>query len=298
MHYAFGCQLAYTNIFKLSHLKGSPLQQVASLAQLRTLFLEFLVATQRGYVVNQTADRYFSDPESIASSQSAFGASTLNDLRQDLVLGAPISSEDRETFAKAIDAALLYIAEHDLHLARVFNLVVNKILLANTGKTTIGNGAHAGSSSGAIGLIWISGSSLLDNGSLVEVLVHELTHNLMFIDELVHTHYNYDLIADRRGFCTSAILDRLRPIDKVIHSIAVALEVVMCRRALAFGSCSSAVHPNSAAVVRSSLKSIGSVEDNEFVRSVASNRVFEILEAYRSIADKLLREEFDEIVLQ
>jgi hypothetical protein len=80
-----------------------------------------------------------------------------------------------------------------------------------------------------VGTIWLSLHKKLPTIDLMELLVHEFTHNLLLIDEINTRHYNYDLIAKEENFARSAILRRSRPLDRVIHSIVVATELVLAR---------------------------------------------------------------------
>lgn len=49
----------------------------------------------------------------------------------------------------------------------------------------------------------------------------------MFLDELRYSHYAYARILDPSTYARSAILNIDRPLDKVLHSIVVAVEILL-----------------------------------------------------------------------
>ncbi|CAH2810032.1 MAG: hypothetical protein CBARDCOR_6744 [uncultured Caballeronia sp.] len=64
---------------------------------------------------------------------------------------------------------------------------------------------------------------------LMEMLVHELTHQTMFLDELRYAHFSYADVLDRSTWEKSTILNVARQLDKVLHSIIVAIEILLFR---------------------------------------------------------------------
>lgn len=89
--------------------------------------------------------------------------------------------------------------------------------------------AKAGSTSQAIGVIWANPKTTYSLHDMVEILVHEMTHHAMFIDEVRYVHYSYSAVTDKSTWARSAILNVPRPLDKVLHSAVVATEVLLMR---------------------------------------------------------------------
>lgn len=116
--------------------------------------------------------------------------------------------------------------------------------------------ASGGSTSNAVGAIWANPNLRFRLQDTIELLVHELTHNLMFLDEWVHPHYDYDLILSPETWCQSAILLTKRPVDKVVHSIIVATEIVLLRRMITGEPKEFYAHPPSVELVKAILTSI------------------------------------------
>jgi hypothetical protein len=87
-----------------------------------------------------------------------------------------------------------------------------------------------GSVSSALGVVWCAVNKQWTDNDIIEFFVHELTHNLLFLDERANKHYvSIDAIAKRDNWAISAILERPRPLDKVFHSLMVAHEVLKYR---------------------------------------------------------------------
>lgn len=88
-----------------------------------------------------------------------------------------------------------------------------------------------GSVSSLVGVIWCCNRQDWSTWDVLEFLVHELTHNLVFLDEYYHVHYQ-DLakVGQRENYALSAVLKTMRPLDKVFHSLVVGYEVLELRR--------------------------------------------------------------------
>jgi hypothetical protein len=138
--------------------------------------------------------------------------------------------------------------------------------------------ASGGSTSSAVGVIWANPHPAFTTMDTVEFLVHELTHNLLFLDEWVHPHYDYEAILDERTWCPSAILKRPRPLDKVIHSVVVAAEIVLLREQRIGEPTAPHAHPPSDSIVRAIHSSIRSIRQLRGSRERLFPRVWEILE--------------------
>jgi len=116
-----------------------------------------------------------------------------------------------------------------------------------------------GSVSSAMGVIWCGHRKNWTGNDVLEFLVHELTHNLVFLDEYRYVHWvDLELIADPRNWPRSAILKRSRPMDKVFHSLVVAHEVLSFRRQVG-EPISPIVHPGSQDILANALVTVESI---------------------------------------
>jgi hypothetical protein len=138
----------------------------------------------------------------------------------------------------------------------LFNLTIDSLFMRHS------KDSGGGSTSNAVGVIWINYRTHWSEQDLIELLVHELTHNLVFIDELRHLHFtNYKEIALEENFAKSAILHIKRPIDKVFHSIVVATEVLLLRRNHLGEPQDPKVHPPSDKMLRQTRESLDSLRE-------------------------------------
>jgi hypothetical protein len=163
---------------------------------------------------------------------------------------------------RAIDKFSTLCEEH----CGIFELVINYIIFRDS------NHAAGGSTSYGIGVLWLNLRDHLTVYDIIELLIHESTHNLLFIDEIRYSHYNYNLVALEENYAISSILKSKRPLDKVIHSIIVATELVLARRNF-LGELDITVHPKSFELEKNIITSIDSVLALPKYRDLVTNRV-------------------------
>lgn len=164
------------------------------------------------------------------------------------------------------------LKEVDEQLFSLFSLVINIIF---SGPSELASG---GSSSGAIGCIWINPRLTWDSQDFLEFFIHEMTHNLVFLDEYRYHHYeNYTGMFLEENYAMSAILAKKRPLDKVFHSILVSTEVLLARQNLLGHPESPKLHPPTSIMLDKAFESIDYVEKNSMVYSLLTPRGEELI---------------------
>ncbi|MGQ7249333.1 aKG-HExxH-type peptide beta-hydroxylase [Halomonas sp. V046] len=144
--------------------------------------------------------------------------------------------------------------------------------------------ALGGTDSAAIGSIFVSRPRQYANRDLYELLVHEFTHTAMFVDELGAPHYaNERLLARQENFAVGAISGLRRPLDKVLHSLAVASEIFLHREACIGHPKGPSVHPLTPDLIAGALRCAQSLLDHEHRDSVLGERGLEITLACQDI---------------
>lgn len=134
---------------------------------------------------------------------------------------------------------------------QIFNLTVASVFNARS------KNAGGGTTSACIGVIWCDNRPNWTAVDQLEFFIHELTHTLLFLDERRFVHYkNLDDIVKDENYAYSAILCAKRPLDKVVHSIVVATEILLVRDAFLGHEHQFKLHPNSATMQRKTLDSI------------------------------------------
>ena len=106
-------------------------------------------------------------------------------------------------------------------------------------------------------MLWVNLPQTYSKYDAAEPMVHELAHQLIFHDEIVHQHYSdYGRLHDPSLYATSAILRLRRPIDMVFHSVIVAHMVLSYRRIHSHpDSYGSTIHGDSLVLQRSAYTS-------------------------------------------
>lgn len=119
---------------------------------------------------------------------------------------------------------------------------------------------RASSTAQAVGLIWLNPGNDYGAKDTSEILVHELTHHAMFLDELRYSHFDYARMIEADARADSAILGVPRPLDQVLHSIVVATELILFRDRCIGHPVAPRVHPPSIVLAARVAHSIRSLE--------------------------------------
>ncbi|MCU4444704.1 aKG-HExxH-type peptide beta-hydroxylase [Acinetobacter pittii] len=230
-------------------------KKITSLDSLKSMYRRYLKDAQG----RETSDPYnlviSDDYEKASVMAQGFNGeveSTLDDMGQSTIIKIERydnSSVQRVKIENALEELGLYSTEH----FSLLELIITDIFILPS------NGSRGGSSSDGIGLIWANPKETYPLIDVVEFLVHELTHHCMFIDEQRYGHYDYDTILNENNWAESAILKRPRPIDKVLHSIVVSLEIILFRDMVIGHPVKPKVHPPTDILVEQVKKSIASL---------------------------------------
>jgi hypothetical protein len=233
MLYTIGFDEVIRNLFVLSgRFAQEPIHTTGDLKKAYLLFLRDFQPTvpppssQEIFVLNLEEEEklvhHFLKPSIIKDRGVEFAPKS--SLEEE---GAPQDKNDlteKETKKEAIIQALDHLKGLNEDFHDLFELAIHSIFFRDSGKSI------GGSVASAIGVIWANVQKEWTCVDTIEFLVHELIHNLIFLDELRYTHYqDYKKLRDQENFVTSAILKEPRPLDKVIHSIIVTTEILWSR---------------------------------------------------------------------
>lgn len=130
--------------------------------------------------------------------------------------------------------------------------------------------ASGGTTSSAVGVLWVNSRDSWTSEDYIEFVVHELTHTLVFLDERRFGHYqDLALAVAPENFAQSAVLGRRRPVDKVLHSLIVATEIFLWRNRRASHESTRRLHPPTNKLVKliqESVDSLKQLESKELLR--------------------------------
>lgn len=180
--------------------------------------------------------------------------SLLDDKNQASVINReydPLAQEKADLIKSAVQCLGLLSPDHK----NLLDLLITDVFIMPS------NEARGGSTSSAIGVIWANPKITYRLPDIVEFIVHELTHHTLFIDEYHYGHYNYSLINDQKYWAQSALLKVPRPLDKVIHSMIVATEIVLFRERFLGHPATPSVHPPTPKILGQLAESFLSVQD-------------------------------------
>jgi len=199
--------------------------------------------------------------------------SLLDDMGQSTVVHGKFDSKEFLIAEKRIEDAIDFLEKNFPEMHFILQLAIDSIFIRKS------DASGGGSTSNAIGVIWINNREHWTTEDLVELLVHELSHNLMFIDELRYLHYpDYNLILDECNYSPSAILHTKRPIDKVVHSIVVATEVVALRRKYLGEPKNPCVHPPTNKIIEQTLSAYQSLKSMSNYKQLTTDRARYLLD--------------------
>jgi len=273
----FGYEETVRNVYRAAYpFTGG--REIRTSGELRACYLDFLQGHQPYMPVNRSEDVFVTDPETESALVKAYGHNaTLNDLRQSEIIGEPYPTDVRSAKIALAREALDEFRNLDDTLGAIFDLMIHSIVVRPSNRP-LGRASHGGSSSGALGTIWMAISPKLTRADMVEIFLHELTHHLLFIDERSHPHFDYGLISLEENRAFSAILNMIRPVDKVLHSIVVATELVLGRRRFLPDAHGRTVHPPTAKMIADALTAHASITGLKSAEMVLRPRAREILD--------------------
>ncbi|MCU4578823.1 hypothetical protein KTJ34_15475 [Acinetobacter courvalinii] len=198
-----------------------------SYEDLRALYIEFLkkrhpdVAALFSYgKIQFITDRVLAEP--FLKKATKQDSSLVDDLNQGNIIDVGLSDVDSSQISLMSDA-LQSLKSSYTEFYNAVELVIPSVVFLGSTK------AKGGSFSGLLGIIWCGIHKDWSIKDYEEFWIHEATHHFLFLDEIVHEHYDYEIFANKENWSQSAILNMRRPLDKVLHSIAVAIEVISYR---------------------------------------------------------------------
>jgi hypothetical protein len=241
---------------------GSQRSAPNSIAHLRNHYRHFLSHLGQREIGAETDEiRWITDAGKLQDLANLFSNdSLLDDRGQAAVISR---NQDEECLEKKdrLNIALEEIGFFSAEYAALFQTIITDIFILPS------RVAKGGSTSQAVGVIWANPRISYTIFDLMEILVHEFTHHAMFLDELRYGHYAYVEILKRSTWARSAILNVDRPLDKVLHSTVVAVEVLLWRSSYLGHPVQPRVHPPTDVLVEQVSSSIASME-----ASVKQNR--------------------------
>lgn len=196
-------------------------------AKLKHAYIEFLNQVQPHCPNNLGPDLVFADAETESSLSGYFSGEEVDttDLEKKIDLDQ-VMYPDPAIRRDALLIALNYMEMIDRSYTDVFKLLINTIF-CTTSKRIGGTSVNPR----YIGVICAYHDMYAEQKAVPELLIHEFTHNTLFLDELRYGHYDYTKLRDPKTFI--AARDRgLKvkfPVNRCLHSLVVSAEVLLAR---------------------------------------------------------------------
>ena len=136
-----------------------------------------------------------------------------------------LSREKSQVINSKIKTHVDELAQKHQEFSWIFNLVIDSVFSAES------KVAAGGTTSSAVGKLWVNPREDWRNNDVYEFLIHELTHTLIFIYEWRYGLYNDPMrLLEPSTYALSAIRNKKRPMDKALHSAIVGTEILLYRK--------------------------------------------------------------------
>jgi hypothetical protein len=268
MYFSHGFRANVETISLLSRPYAA--EDLRDFAALKKAYQGYTAFIQPGLPVSRSEDIEFNnEPADLKEFARAFNEeSELSDIRTSLLLE---NFQDAPKKLETARSAYRKIQERYPELGLLFKLAFNTMFSLPSVKS------GGGSASSAIGVLWVNPRATWSENDVIEFLIHELTHNLVFLDERRHSHYvDLKKAVDKENWALSAVLGRLRPIDKGMHSLVVATEILLFRDKFTGHDDRYRVHPPSAILREQTLRCAESLLNLKNIAELCRPRFIEL----------------------
>ena len=280
MFYAFGEQYAYNLLFTVAkRFFTRPVDQL-ELADFQGAYQRWLAGLQTWQPEPRTpgVDYVVDADREALLVRPLLEPSVLDDRAHYKDLGhfTAVQSDREQVTREAahVRALVETFRAKDPSYWEVFEIFVNHVVLTSS------KFSPGGTSSTALGVIYLTKPIERTPDTIYELLVHESTHLMMFVDERRARHYrNYEAIAKPENFSVSAVYEKLRPLDKTLHSIVVATEVMLHRERVLGHANDSTIHPPTSKLAPSTLRACDALLELQARRQLLAPRGVRIVES-------------------
>lgn len=248
---------------------------------LKRAYQKYAAFIQPGLPISRSEDIEFNNnPEDLKEFARAFNEETeLSDIRNSLLLENFQEAPKKLEIARSAYQA---VQERYPELGLLFRLVFNTIFSLPSVE------AGGGTASSAIGVLWVNQRPTWSENDMIEFLIHEMTHNLVFLDERRFSHYvDLQKAVDKENWALSAVLGRQRPIDKSVHSLIVATEILLFREKFTGHNGRYRVHPPSDILKDKSLRCAESLLNLKNIDELCRPRFIELTTMCRDTLQSL-----------
>ncbi|MBI3542020.1 MAG: hypothetical protein HY075_01915 [Deltaproteobacteria bacterium] len=281
MYFSFGTESAVETLVALSK-PYAPDRKIGSARELKAAYLRFLEHYQPQVPAPVGGTPIFATDADLVEHLAGFFRvkSWLNDKSQGRMIEGQFSDVlDRTRRLERGFSELSLVAPE---FVEVFEIAINYVFCASS---TLAGG---GTTSSALGVIWAAHRNAWSKTDIFEFFVHELTHNMVFLDECRFRHYpDYASLSMPENFVQSAILSIPRPLDKVVHSLMVATEVLLFREQVSGHPVAPALHPKTDILLAKATRCLTSLDSLKNYAALLTPRGRLLVERAKSVVAML-----------
>lgn len=260
---------------------------ICTVRDLRLYYHRFLNKQFPNIPVNDSSDMFIDNIHIEEALATAYCSSKLNDLNQEFLIEGRLDLETKHAEMVKGKKALARLKGSNTELSELLDLIVHSIFYSKSRSVNTGQKAFGGSSSKGVGVIWAAGVKNFEEVDLVEFFLHEFTHHLIFIDELCYPQFNYQEIVKKENYAVSAILKKVRPLDKVVHSVIVCTEILLGRTRFLPDLGEPKLHPDTATMIHNIIQSSQEVLNMPNIDNLVTMRIRNILKDCMSATKEL-----------
>ena len=199
----------------------------------------------------------------------AYFTNEATELKVDRVYTDDVLYPIAEKRKQALENALLQLEKTDPGFPDLFRLIINTVFCTPSkrlGGTSV-NPRY-------IGVICAYNDMCSEEKTIPESLMHEFTHNALFLDELRYGHYDYEKMSDEKALIQIRTDTYAFPISfhRCLHSLFVNAEVLLVRDAYVGHQPLISQHLSSQEIVSRAKVYIESTEKNPDAQMVMTER--------------------------
>ncbi|MDD9150470.1 MULTISPECIES: aKG-HExxH-type peptide beta-hydroxylase [unclassified Sporolactobacillus] len=178
-------------------------------------------------------------------------------------------AQKMDLFCLKVNSALNYLKNNDPEYYEIFSVVVKTIFITDSVSIP-----GSSSSPNTLGAIWIQPNNNWTTLDIIESLVHEFTHNVLYLDENRFGHYvQPEKLNQKQYWLPSAIRNTKRPLDGVAHSILVATEILNLRKKWNYSLDNNSVHGENSFLLRKGLYSLTMINSQGAIQDILGDRM-------------------------
>ncbi|UAK15811.1 aKG-HExxH-type peptide beta-hydroxylase [Sporolactobacillus terrae] len=250
-------------------------QNLINYQNLKKGYRKFLSEIQPDVPHSKTNEINFVESNELTRSLSSiFGAkSLLDDVDYDLGDSQNKFNYKKNFALKETHSAMIELGEKYKSFKWLFNLAMDSVFYAPS------QSAQGGTTSNAVGVLWVNPSDRWNKIDYYELLIHELCHTMIFLYERCYGIFtNKNKLTDPETFAVSAIRGKRRPLDKAYHSAIVATEILMFRKNIIGDVVPHVLHPETNDLISMTLVSLKSIKSVGIEKKMLNERAIKMLD--------------------